>query len=157
MSGLLDGEPAKRAQLHDFREAVVDHFQALEGVIQREHGYLLGNDRLYSLFERHALDTIASLACVVATGVVDEDPPHDLYGDPKEMSSTLPIDLPLIDESQIGFVDERRRLQSMPHPLAAKLARCDAAQLGIDERQQLIEGTVIPATPIIEQRRDVPR
>ena len=91
------------------------------------------------------------------TGAVDQDPAHDLCGDTKEVSPVPPIDLPLIDESQVGFVDERRRLQRVPGPLATQLAPGDAAQLGIYERQQLVEGTVIPPTPIIEQRRDVRR
>ena len=123
VSRFFDGEPAKRAEFHDLRQAAIDGFQALERIIQREHGYLVGNGRLDSLIDRHALDTIAPLARVVATGVVDEDPPHDLCGDTKEMRSTPPIDLPLIDESQVRFVDERRRLQGVAHPLAAKLAR----------------------------------
>ena len=103
------------------------------------------------------MDTTTPFVRVVATGVVDEDPPHDLCGDTKEMRPTPPIDLPLIDESQIHFVDERRRLQRVPHPLAAKLAARNAAQLGIHQRQYLIECTVIPAIPIVEQRRDVRR
>jgi hypothetical protein len=68
-----------------------------------------------------------------------------------------PIDLPLIDESQVGFVDERRRLKRVPGPLATQLSPGDAAQLGIYEWQQLVEGTVIPPTPLVEQRRDVRR
>ncbi len=126
-------------------------------MIQREHGYLAGCRLLHSLIDRHARDTLAALGRIVATGVVDEDPPHDLCGDPEEMRPIPPIDLALIDESQIRFVDERRRLQGVARPLTTKLAPRDAAQLGVHERQQLIERTVIPATPLIEQRRDIPR
>ena len=77
----------------------------------------------------------------MTTGVVDEDPPHDLCGDTKEMRPILPIDLALVDESQVHLVDERRRLQGVARPLVTKLARGNAAQLGVDEWQQLIECT----------------
>ena len=46
----------------------------------------------------------------MTTDVVDKDPPHDLRGNTKEVRSTPPIDVALIDESQIRLVDERRRL-----------------------------------------------
>jgi hypothetical protein len=151
----FDGETAKRPQFHNLREAAIDAFQTSERIIQREHGYLVGCCLLNGLVDRHALHTIAALDSVVTTSVVDEDAPHDLCGDTKEMSPTPPIDLPLIDKSQICFVDERRRLQGVPRPLATKLAPGDTAQLGIHERQQLIESAVVPATPIVEQRRDV--
>ena len=157
MRRLFDGEPAKRAQLHDSREAVIELLEAAERLIQRENGYLVGWRRFQGRIDRQVMDALAPLARVVATGVVDKDPPHDLRGHTKEMRAIPPIDPPLIDQSQIRFVDERRRLQGVPHPLASKLARGDAAQLGIHERQQLVEGTVVPATPIVEQRRDVRR
>jgi hypothetical protein len=78
----------------------------------------------------------------------DEDPTHDLRGDTKEMSPVTPIAVALIDESQIGLVDECRRLQGVAHPLMPKLPLRDPAQLGVNERQQLIECAAIPATPV---------
>ncbi len=77
--------------------------------------------------------------------------------DPKEMCPVLPIDPLLVDEAQIRFVDEGGRLQAVAGPLATELTPGNAAQLGVDERQQLIESTVIPVSPIVEQGRDVRR
>ena len=155
---LFDGEPAKRAEFHDLREAVIDGFQALERI---DPARARISRRVPAVSTASSSDThwtpSPALARVVATGVVDEDPPHDLCGDAKKMGPIPPIDMALIDEAQIRFVDERRRLQSMAHPLMTKLAPRDPAQLGIHQRQQLIESTVIPAAPIIEQRRDIRR
>ena len=157
MGRFVDGEAAERSQFDNLREPAIDGFQPLERIIQRKHGYPVGPSRLDSFVDRHALHAAAAFARVVPTGAVDQDPPHDLRGNAEEMSSTPPIDLPLIDEPQVCLVDERRRLQGVPQPLAAKLAPRDMAQLAIHERQQLIERTVIPAAPVVEQRRDVLR
>jgi hypothetical protein len=44
----------------------------------------------------------------------------------------------------------------MAVPLTEKLARSDATQLSVDERQQAVERVSIASAPIVEQRRDVP-
>jgi len=93
----------------------------------------------------------------VTTGVIDQDPAHDLRGDAKEMRAILPIALALIDEPDVRLVNEGRRLQGVVGPLVPKLARGNAVELRIDEWQQLIEGSPVASTPVAEQRRDVAR
>jgi hypothetical protein len=93
---------------------------------------------------------------VVTTGVVDQDPAHDLRRDTKEMRSIPPIDLPLVDEAEVHLMNKSRWLQGVVGPLVPKLAPGNAAELLIDEWQQLIEGSPVAATPITEQRRHVP-
>jgi hypothetical protein len=78
----------------------------------------------------------------VPAGVVDWDPANDLRGHTKEMCPILPIDLALVDEPQVHLVNKRRRLQGVVGPFAPKLARGNAAELRIDEWQQLIERTL---------------
>ena len=80
-----------------------------------------------------------------------------LRGDTKEMRPILPVDLALIDEPDVHLVHKGGRLQGVVGPLAPKLARRDAPELRIDERQQLIERSPVAATPIAEQCRDVAR
>jgi hypothetical protein len=91
----------------------------------------------------------------VTPGVIDQDPAHDLRRRAKEMRPILPIDLPLIDEPQVHLVNQRRRLQGVVSPLAAKLAPRDATEFRVDQWQQLIERTAVAATPRAKQRRDV--
>jgi hypothetical protein len=50
-------------------------------------------------------------------------------------------------------VDERCGLQGVVGPLAPQVARGQAAQLGVDERQQLSEGTVVAVSQSYEQPR----
>jgi hypothetical protein len=93
----------------------------------------------------------------VTTGVIDQDPAHDLRRDTKEMRSILPIDLALVDEPHVRLMNKGRRLQGVVGPFVPKLARGNAAELCIDEWQQLIEGSPVASTPVAEQCRDVAR
>ena len=86
----------------------------------------------------------------MTTGVIDQDAAHDVRGDTKEMRPILPIHLPLIDEPDEHFVDERRRLEGVVSPFASQLTGCDATEFGVDEWQQLIERTPVAATPVAE-------
>ena len=58
-----------------------------------------------------------------AAGVVHEDSAHHLRGDAEEMRAVPPVDLALFDQPQVRLVNQRRRLERVPRPLAAKLAR----------------------------------
>jgi hypothetical protein len=93
----------------------------------------------------------------VTTGVIDQDPAHDLRRDTKEMRAIPPIDLALVDEPDVHLMHKGRWLQGMVGPLVPKLARGNVAELRIDEWQQLIQRSLVAATPIAEQRRDVAR
>src|SRR5512134_1048529 len=93
----------------------------------------------------------------MTTGVIDQDPAHDVRGDTKEMRPILPIDLALVDEPDVHLMNKGRRLQGVVGPLLPKLARGHAAELRIDEWQQLIERSPVAATPIAKQCRDVAR
>ena len=90
----------------------------------------------------------------MAPGVIDQDPAHDLRRHAEKVRPILPIDLPLVDEPEVHLVDQGRGLQGVVGPLAPKLARRHATELRVDQRQQLIERSLVAATPIAEQRRD---
>ena len=85
------------------------------------------------LVNRHALHTAAPLTGAATPGVIDQDPAHDLRRDAKEVRPILPIDLSLIDEPQVDLIYQRRRLQGVVGPLAAKLAHRNPTQLRIDK------------------------
>src|SRR5262249_23395901 len=93
----------------------------------------------------------------MTTGMVDEDSAHRLRGHAEKMCSILPTDLALVDESQVDLMDQRRRLQRVVYALTSKLARRDAPELVVDERQQLLERSCVASTPVGQQRGDAPR
>jgi hypothetical protein len=50
--------------------------------------------------------------------VVHEDTAHHFGSQGEEVRAISPIGVMLVDEAQVSFVDERRRLQNVPRPLA---------------------------------------
>jgi hypothetical protein len=71
------------------------------------------------------------------------------------MCAVLPVDTSLIDQLQVGLVDQCGGLEGVVGSFPPQLARCDAAQLVVNERQQSIEGVPIAPGPIEEHRGDV--
>ncbi len=71
-------------------------------------------------------------------------------GDAKEMRATFPAELMLGNQTQVGLVDERGRLQGLPRPFTTELPPRDAAQLAVYDRQELVERSGVPAAPAVE-------
>jgi len=45
------------------------------------------------------------------TGVIDQNPAHELRGKTDELCAALPVQVLLIEQAQVGFVNQRRPLQ----------------------------------------------
>jgi hypothetical protein len=60
-----------------------------------------------------------------------------------------------IDETQIGFVDERGRLQRVVRPLARHLPSRQPLQLRVNDRQELLQRGLIAILPSGEETRDI--
>jgi hypothetical protein len=71
------------------------------------------------------------------------------------MSSIAPLHAPLVDESQIRLVHQRRRLKSVGWVFTAHGALCLTMQLVIDNLQQPLTGGRIARSPRREKRRDI--
>jgi hypothetical protein len=87
--------------------------------------------------------------------MIDEDATHRLCGDPEEMRAVLPLDPTLIDETQVGFVDERRDLQGVCAILATHRPRGLPVQLVVNTTQQTLADLFVPIPPREEQLGDV--
>jgi hypothetical protein len=87
--------------------------------------------------------------------VVDEHAPHHLGGDAEELGTVTPLHAPLIDQSQVGFVYQRRRLQRVLVPLVPHRAGCLPVQLLVDGRDQAIGCGPLAAAPREQERGDV--
>src|SRR5262245_45475306 len=146
MGSLVDRQSTERTQLHDFGELRIKAFQTFEGLIECQDGDLGRSWNILRFVNRGAGDSVAPLVGAVPAGVINEDSAHHLRGDAKEMSPAAPIDLTLVDQTQVHLVNKRRRFQGVVDPFAAKLAGSNVTKLRIDERQQLIERTLVAAT-----------
>jgi hypothetical protein len=60
----------------------------------------------------------------------------------------------LINEAQVGFVDECRRLESVTGRFLAHVPGCLAPEIGVHQRQKAIERVTLSVAPRDQQLRD---
>jgi hypothetical protein len=65
--------------------------------------------------------------------VINQDVAHQLCGESEELSAILPVQITLIDEAEIGFVDDSRSLQGVIRALSAHVVMSQTVQLLIDQ------------------------
>jgi hypothetical protein len=82
--------------------------------------------------------------------VVGQNATHHLSGYPKEMRLVLPLRLCLVNQSQIGFVYQRRALQRMVGALAPKVATGQTLELGVNQWHERLERLVVAVLPFLE-------
>jgi len=83
--------------------------------------------------------------------VVDQNAPHHAGGNRQEMRAVLPRDIFGIDEPEIRFVDQRRRLKAVPDALSGHAPSGDLVKLALYERNQSVEGGLVALTPSEQQ------
>jgi hypothetical protein len=88
--------------------------------------------------------------------VADEDVAHGVSSHREEVGAALVPYLIEVDELQIGFVDERRRIQRMASALVHQSPMGNAPQLVIDDGEEMIEGGTVPFRECTKQAGDVP-
>ena len=112
---------------------------------------LVGYDQRF--IEGHAGGVAAALLRVLRARVVDEDATHHTSGHGEEMRAVLPRDRLPVDQTDIGFIDERRGLQAVPDALSRHAASRDLVQLLMNQRDQLLAGSHVAFAPSGEGAR----
>src|SRR5262245_28285839 len=87
--------------------------------------------------------------------VVYQNAAHQLSRDPEEVCTVLPAHILLINESQVGFVDQRRSLKRMAGSFPTHVVTRKALQLFMDERNETVKRRLISIPPIHEQLGDI--
>jgi hypothetical protein len=104
-----------------------------------------------------ALEAATSFLVPLRAGDIDQDSPHHPGGHRKKMCAILPPDAPRIDEPQIGFVDERRRLEDVVRTLARHLPPRQTTEVVMHDRNEFLERAIVTISPAQEQSGDVVR
>ena len=99
----------------------------------------------------------ASFLKATGSGVIHEHAAHQPGRDAKEMRAILPPHALRAGQPNECFVDQRRRLKSVVAPLAGHVAPSQPPELGLDERQQVLERLRIAVAPGSKQVGDLPR
>jgi hypothetical protein len=138
------------------RLSLVEARELLQRVVQSEQ---LGVDGLLGseiIVERHS-DAARALRRLAFTRMVDQDSPHDLRRDAKELGAVEPRHALLSLQADVSLVHECRRLQCVIPALVAQICGCALAQLLVDERNQIFTRLQVAAAPGLEQLADRPR
>ena len=104
--------------------------------------------------QRDAFESATTLVGEPRSRVIDEYPPHQARSHAKEMGPVAPVDMPLIDQSEVGFVDEGGWLQRMAGYLAPQLRACDTSQMVVDNRDELVKRVSFAIADREEKVRD---
>ena len=106
-------EPAEVAQLNHARFLLVDRSQSLERVVERNQFCASLNRSINVFVKREFLKILATLFRIVFARMIHQQATHYLCGHSEEVSPVLPIHPRLIDESDIGLMNQRGRLQGV--------------------------------------------
>src|SRR6476469_1493056 len=83
--------------------------------------------------------------------MINHDVPHHLRGRRYKVGPALPDRLGVIDQPQVGFIENRGRLQRVAGPLPAHVMVSEPVQLRMHQRKQLLQRSVVSVAPLAEQ------
>src|SRR6266480_4936360 len=87
--------------------------------------------------------------------MVNHDAPHQLRGRRDKVAPALPDRLRIIDQPQIGFVENGGGLQGVAGALPAHVMVGEPMQFGLHQREQLLQRSLVSAAPVAEQLSDL--
>ncbi len=80
-------------------------------------------------------------------GVVHQDLAQDVAGDGEEMGAAVPAFLFVLDELEIGLVNQDGRLARAGVAFAGELGGGELAELPVDDRREVLERGFVAAAP----------
>jgi len=144
LGGLLVTQPRKVTELDQLSGPRIVLFQLTQGLVQGEKVVVGGLRQRELVVPLHTPALSPTFLRTPAASVVHEDAAHGLGTGGKEMAAMVPaLLLAVAQQPQIGFVDQGGRLQRLAGCFLGKLLGRQAAQLVVDQRQQLAGGVRI--------------
>ena len=131
--------PAKRRSLTSSAPRASICGKADEGIVEVDQvvGRRVVVDEAVEI-ERLAAPAAAALEPLAVTGAIEQDPPHRLGRGGEEVAATVPrLTRIRPDETQVGLVNQRRRLERLTWILVRQSPRGQASQLVVNQRQQV--------------------
>ena len=83
----------------------------------------------------------------LATSRLHQYPAHDPSGNRQKMRSIMPLNRIDLYKTEICLVNQRCGLKRVAGPLATHVARCQTAQLAVNERDQLVQRIPVTLAP----------
>ena len=155
------GQPAEEAILDDSRSLRIEACQPLHRLIQRHQFIRLGvghprvsRDEFLHRVQWHVGRTAPALLGVVLLGVVDQDAPHGLGGQRKEVLTAVPRRRVLVGQSEPSLVHQCRGVEGVAVPLTPEAGTGEPVQLRIDHRKEAMERTRVADRRLVEEAGD---
>jgi hypothetical protein len=147
-SGLLDCE-AREIPQFDYATLLVIHLrQTIQRSVQcYEVDVFLTGGPMHGFIQGHLYSRTATLVSVMGTGMLHKDPSHHTRGNPEKMGSVLQCEPALIDQSQVRFVDQRRRLERVVWAFSVQITAGYPVKLVVDGGKNLVQYAVFPLSP----------
>ena len=127
--------------------ALIDVLEFVEGRMKREHLTGDGFHPANLIVEGNAEGVRGTLHGVSAPRMVHEDSAHHFGGDGQEVRAVLPIDSILVDQPQVGFVNERGRLQGVVAPFPTQIACRARPQISVNQMEEIVARLDVPTSP----------
>src|SRR6266536_6583039 len=87
--------------------------------------------------------------------MVNNDAPHQLRGGRDKVGPALPDRFRIIDQPQVGFVENGGGLQGVAGALSAHVMVGEPVQFGLHQREQLLQRSLVSDAPVAEQLGDL--
>ena len=126
-----------------------------QGLIQQQDLDRLRLCRPDAVIKGDSYRRTRALARQMIARVVDQDAPHHLRRDAKEVAPILPGYSILSNQPHEGFMDKRRRLERMILTFASQVGPRSPPQLVINERQHSVARRDVTFPPRLEQSADL--
>lgn len=153
IGGVFEGETDEIFLLHKLGLTRVEKGEGVEGLVDEEQLVVvrLGRGDVEAGGIGADFGEIAAVADrAFAAGLVDEDAAHALGGGGEKMGAVGPARLLIAAEAEPDLVDECGRLQGLAGGFAGHLGGGEAAQLVINEREELGGGLRITLIDTLE-------
>lgn len=152
------GQPAEVAHLDDFGFFGIAGGEESQDAVKLEELPLLsaaGNGHFQMVLEFGALPAASTLRGGARARVIDEHAAHDAGGKGQEMGAGRKFVTGGGEDAEVGFIDQRGRLQGVVATFGAEVAPRDAMQLGVDQWDEFFGRRGIALLRSPQKRRDL--
>ena len=133
----VDAVAGEVAQLDDARLLRIQALEPLERFVERGQHRVLHRRADERFAERHAIERRPSLLRAARARALHQNLAHRSRGDADEMPLVVPRRAGA-RQAQVHLVDQRRRLQRLPRPLAPHVGAGETPQLVIHARREFV-------------------
>jgi hypothetical protein len=153
LGGFFGGEAAKKAKFDDTALLSIDASETREGIVKSDDIGAFGFGEHEGFFENNGA-VGAALGSAMMAGIVNKDLAHKASRDGDKVSAVLGVNGPMMNETEIGFMDEGSAAKSVIGAFSLEEAVSEVVELVVDQGNESLKGFQIPLSPADEEFRN---